>query len=118
MSPLTFTLKDDVLYKLTKVPSDNDSSNYVHNVTQLVIPNSLVNVFLFHVHDSPIAVHPGKERSLRQAQRSYFRPTMRRDITRHCLLCRSCAQHRPSVHFESPNLAYPIPHAPLGQSVS
>ncbi len=31
---------------------------------------------------------------------------------RHCLLCVSCAEHRPSLHHESPNLAYPIPHAP------
>ena len=109
MSPLSFTLKEDVLYKSENVPSDDES---LHNVSQLVIPNSLVEVILFHIHDSPLAGHPGKDRSFRQAQRAYFWPTMRKDITRHCLLCRSCAQHRPSIHFESKNLAYPIPHAP------
>ncbi len=69
-----------------------------------------MNGFLFPVYDSPLAGHPGKERSLRQAQKSYFWPTIRKDIPPHCLFCRSCAP-RPSVHFESPNLAYPIPHA-------
>ena len=108
MSPLAFTVKDDVLYKLGKSTTDDS----LHQVSQLVVPNSLIDVILYHIHDSPIAGHPGKERSFRQAQRSYFWPTMRKDITRHCLLCHSCAQHRPSVHFESPNLAYPIPHAP------
>ena len=109
MSPLAFTLTDDVLYKSANVPSHDQS---LHNVSQLVIPNSLIEVILYHVHDSPLAGHPGKDRCFRQAQRAYFWPTMRKDITRHCLLCQSCAQHRPSIHFEAKNLAYPIPHAP------
>ena len=37
---------------------------------------------------------------------------MRKDITHHCLVCTSCAEHRPARHYESPNLSYPIPHAP------
>ena len=37
---------------------------------------------------------------------------MRKDITRHCLLCAACAEHGPSLHHESPNLAYPIVYAP------
>ena len=37
---------------------------------------------------------------------------MCKDITQHCLLCTSCAEHRPARHVESPNLSYPIPHAP------
>ena len=109
MSPLAFTLKDDVLYKSANIPSDDQS---LHSVLQLVIPNSLIEVILYHVHDSPLAGHPGKDRCFKQAQRAYFWPTMRKDIIRHCLLCQSCAQHRPSIHFEAKNLAYPIPHAP------
>ena len=109
MSPLAFTLKDDVLFKSANIPSEDES---LHSVSQLVIPSSLIEVILYHVHDSPLAGHPGKDRCFRQAQKAYFWPTMRKDITRHCLLCHSCAQHRPSIHFESKNLAYPIPHAP------
>ncbi len=37
---------------------------------------------------------------------------MRKDVIRQCFLCVSCAEHRPSLHHESPNLSYPIPHAP------
>ena len=109
MSPDSFVLKDDVLYKSSNIPVEDES---LHHVSQLVIPEALIPTILYHIHDSPLAGHPGKDRSFRQAQRTYFWPTMRRDIMRHCLLCAPCAQHRPSLHHESPNLAYPIPHAP------
>ena len=109
VSPDSFELRDEVLYKSSHVTADDDS---VHHASQLVVPQALVPVILYHVHDSPFAGHPGKDRSLRQAQRSYFWPSMRKDISRHCLLCVSCAEHRPARHFESPNLPYPIPHAP------
>ncbi len=80
-----------------------------HNLSFL---NQWSMSFLLRIHNFPINGHPGKERSFRQAQSSYFWPTMRTDILRHCLLCHSCAQHRPSVHFESITLAYLISHAP------
>ena len=113
MSPDSFSLQDDVLYKSSTVQSE-DSSN---QVLQLVIPETLVPVFLYHIHDSPMAGHPGKDRSLKQAQRSYFWPSMRKDIHRHWLLCSSCAKHRPTRHHESPSLPYPIATAPW-ESVS
>ena len=109
MSPDSFVLKDDVLYKSSNIPAEDEA---LHHVSQLVIPQVLVPTILYHIHDSPIAGHPGKDRSFRQAQRTYYWPSMRRDIMRHCVLCAACAQHRPSLHHESPNLAYPIPHAP------
>ncbi len=102
-------IQDDVLYKSSHILSEDES---LHHVSQLVIPQTLVPTVLYHIHDSPLAGHPGKDRSFKQAQRSYFWPSMRKDIMRHCLLCVSCAEHRPSFHHESPNLAYPIPHAP------
>ncbi len=102
-------LRDDVLYKSANVNIEDITS---HQVSQLVIPEVFIPVTLYHIHDSPLAGHPGKDRALRQAQRLYFWPSMRKDITRHCLLCASCTEHRPSLHHESPNLAYPIPHAP------
>ena len=109
MSPDAFVLEDDILYKSSNIAAEDES---LHHVSQLVIPQVLIPTILYHIHDSPLAGHPGKERSFRQAQRTYFWPSMRKDIQRHCLLCVSCAQHRPSPHHESPNLAYPIPHAP------
>ena len=109
VTPDSFELREDILYKSSNVTSHNDS---VRHASQLVVPRALVPVILYHIHDSPLAGHPGKDRSLRQAQRSYFWPSMRKDISRHCLLCVSCAEHRPARHFESPNLPYPIPQAP------
>ena len=107
--PDSFELREEILYKSANVPSEEES---LHHVAQLVVPKALVPIVLFHIHDSPLAGHPGKDRSLRQAQRLYFWPSMRKDITDHCLACASCAAHRPTRHLESPNLAYPIPHAP------
>lgn len=109
ISPDSFVLRDDVLFKSSNIPAEDES---LRHVSQLVIPQALVSTILYHIHDSPLAGHPGKDRCFRQAQRTYFWPSMRRDIMRHCLLCALCAQHRPSLHHESPNLAYPIPHAP------
>ena len=109
MSPDSFVLQDDVLYKSSNIPSEDES---LHHVSQLVIPQALVPTILYHIHDSPLAGHPGKDRSFKQAQKAYYWPSMRKDVMQHCLLCVSCAQHRPSLHHESPNLAYPIPHAP------
>lgn len=108
-SPDSFSLQDEVLYKSS---TTNSEDTLPYHAFQLVIPAALVPTILYHIHDSPLAGHPGKDRSFRQAQRAYFWPSMRKDITRHCLLCPSCAEHRPSLHHESPNLAYPIPHAP------
>ena len=105
----SFRLKDDVLYKSSNIASEDES---LYHVSQLVIPQVLVPTILYHIHDSPLAGHPGKDRSFKQAQRTYFWPSMRKDIIRHCLLCSACATHRPSLHHESPNLSYPIPHAP------
>ncbi len=108
-SPDSFILKDNVLYKTASIKGDDSSPRQVH---QLVIPAVLIPIALFHIHDSPLAGHPGKDRAIRQARRTYFWSSMRRDIIQHCSLCTSCAKHRPSPHYESPNLAYPIPHAP------
>lgn len=47
---------------------------------KLVILISLVDIILYHIHDSPLAGHPGRDISLRQAQRSYFWQSMRKDI--------------------------------------
>ena len=108
ISPDSFVLKDDILYKASNVTEDDS----LFHVFQLVIPKDLVPTILYHIHDSPLAGHPGKDRSFKKAQRAYYWQSMRKDITTHCLLCPSCAEHRPSRHYESPSLAYPIPHAP------
>merc|ERR1712035_245553 len=46
-------------------------------VAQFVINESYVRVVLRLVHDEVIAGHPGKERTLSAARKSYYWPTMR-----------------------------------------
>ena len=76
--------------------------------TQLVVLKSLVDKVLFQIHDSNFAGHPGRDRSLSQAKRSYFWPSMRKDIFSHCASCHSCAAYRLSPSYQSPSPPYPI----------
>ncbi len=55
----------------------------LHQVNQIVIPDSLVPAVLRMVHDAVIAGHPGKERTLTEARAQYFWPTMRLDVDEH-----------------------------------
>ncbi len=43
-------------------------------VTQVVIPASLVDCTLYRIHDSPEGGHPGTERCLNQSRISYYLP--------------------------------------------
>ena len=68
-SPDSFLLRDDVLYKFSSVVPEDDS---LHHASQLVIPKALVPIILYYVHDSSFAGHLDKDKSFKQAQRSYF----------------------------------------------
>ncbi len=104
----TFFLQQDRLYKSSEVITDGSSER----LSQLVNPMSLVDVILYHIHDSPLAGHPGRDRSFRQPQRSYFWQSMRKDIFQHCSLCHKRAAHRSSPVRESPSRPYPIASSP------
>ncbi len=88
----TFFLQQNLLCKSSEVITDGSSER----LSQLVIPTSLVDVILYHIHDLPLAGHPGRDRSIKQAQRSYFWQSMRKDIFQHCSLYHKCAAHRSS----------------------
>lgn len=104
----SFFMKDEILYK-----SSEDSLNGTcERFSQLVVPESLVDVILHHVHDSDLAGHPGRDRCFAQARQKYFWSTMRKDIFRHCQNCIPCASHRPIHRHESQSLPYPIATAP------
>ncbi len=49
-------------------------------VEQLVIPEIFVPVVLKLIHDTPIAGHPGRDRTLKAACRVYYWPKMREEI--------------------------------------
>ena len=104
----SFFLQNGLLYKTSHVSSDDSSER----LSQLVIPQSLIEVILFHVHDSPHAAHPGRDRCLAQAKKQFFWPSMRKDITQHCATCSQCASHRPVPSTHSSALPYHIASAP------
>ena len=66
-------------------------------MTQFVITESYVPRILELIHDTVLAGHPGKERTLTAARKSYFWPTMRKDIDAHVAKCLECAQHTGTV---------------------
>ena len=80
-----------------------------HPVTQMVIPEEFVPIILQLVHDSPVAGHPGKDRTLAATRVNYYWPTMRVDIDRHVEMCRPCAQNKGVVPKPAPILEYPPP---------
>ena len=81
-------------------------------VAQFVITESYVPVVLRLVHDEVIAGHPGKERTLSAARKSYYWPTMRVDIDAYVAGCVKCAQHKGTVSKPAPILEYPPPERP------
>ncbi len=81
-------------------------------VTQLVIPESHVPVVLSLLHDTALAGHKGKERTLSAARMSYYCPTMRVDIDEYIDKCVQCTQHKGSVPKPAPILEYPPPERP------
>ncbi len=78
-----FSLQDDVLCRTVTISGDV--------VTQLVIPAASVNVVLQLLHDTPLAGHPGRDRTLTTARSKYYWSTMRLDIEKHISRCLSCA---------------------------
>ncbi len=72
-------------------------------VTEVVIPSSLVGTLLKLLHDIPQAVHPGAK---------YCWPTMRLDIEKHIAQCLSCAETKGTTQTV-PILEYPLPAGPF-----
>ena len=79
---------------------------------QTVIPEKHVPTILNIMHDTAIAGHQGKERTLMATRRLYFWPTMRVDIDSHIDQCLKCAQNKGSMPKPAPILTYPPPTGP------
>ncbi len=81
-------------------------------VTQIVIPSSLVGTVLKLLHDTPEAGHPGRDRTLSMAHVKYYWPTMCLDIEKHNAQCFSCAETKCTTQT-APFLEYPLPTGPF-----
>ena len=80
--------------------------------TQLVIPQALVPSTLRLIHDSPVAGHPGRDRTLTMARAKYYWPGMRKDVESHVAHCVSCARTKGHT-TTAPLLNYPLPNCPF-----
>ena len=81
-------------------------------VTQVVIPTSLVPEVLRLVHDSPQSGHPGKDRTVKATRLKYFWPKMALEIAQHVDACPSCQSNKGNTLSPQTVLHYPVPHAP------
>ena len=78
-------------------------------MTQFVITDSYVPRVLELIHDTVLAGHPGKKRTLSAARKSYFWSPMRKDIDAYVAKCLKCAQHTGTLPKPAPILEYPPP---------
>ncbi len=95
-----FTLKDDVLCRLGTAANTQ--------VTQVVIPSSLIETVLKLLHDTPSAGHPGRDKTLSMARAKYYWPTMRLEIEWYIARCLSCAETKGTT-LTVLILEYPLP---------
>ncbi len=100
----SFTLGEGVLYRTGTVGNTT--------VTQLVIPNSLVETTLELLHDAPSAGHPGRDKTLSMARAKYYWPILRLDIEKHIVQCLFCAETKRTTKT-APILEYPLPGRPF-----
>ncbi len=77
-----------------------------------MVPLSYVPAVLNLVHDTVVADHPERERTLAAARAIYFSPTMCADIDAYVDRCVKYAQHKGTVHRAAPILEYPPPDRP------
>ncbi len=81
-------------------------------VAQFVVTECFIPAVLNLVHDTVVAGHPGRERTLAAARAVYFWPTMRVDTYAYVDRCAKCAQHISTMPRPPPILGYPPPDRP------
>ena len=64
-------------------------------------------------HDTPVAGHPGRERTFELLTRKYFWPSMRKDVERFVANCHTCRRTKPRRHASHGTLLpLPVPDRP------
>ncbi len=77
-----------------------------------MVSEKFIPAALNFVHDTVVAGHPGRERTLAAARAVYFWPTMRVDTDTYVERCVKCVQHKGTVSRPAPILEYPPPDRP------
>ena len=116
-----FTMVPKIIFPIKNFEIMHDSlfrmlpkqKGHIRSTQQLVIPDSMIQKVLHEIHSSPHSGHPGKDKTLAQAKRSFFWPTMRKDINNFIDTCMSCAVYKGHTIKPSPLGSYPIPDKPF-----
>ncbi len=82
------------------------------SVAQFVEPECYVPAVLNFVHDTVVACHPGRERTLASVRAVCFWPTVRGDTDAYVDRCVKCSQHKGTVPRPAPILEYHPPDRP------
>src|SRR3569833_630917 len=96
-----FELYNGILYRETPI----GSGEY-----KLYIPDckTLRARLLYLAHDSPLAGHCGKDKTVQLMMRHYFWPGMRTDVEQYVASCPSCQRNKPE-HTKTKGLYQPLP---------
>ena len=87
---------NDIWYRLTQ------DKNAV-----IILPPSLHNVVVSHLHDVPTAAHFGIDKTVQKVTQRYFWPKLSKIVTRYLALCSDCARKKtPKKPLRAP--LYPI----------
>ncbi len=104
-----FSLNDGILILTTYLESKHEPHR---EVSQVLIPESLLSTIIEALHPAPHAGHPGKDIRLHQARLEYYWPTMRKDIHSYIDKCHTCAVNKGSLEKPVKILSYPTPLEP------
>ncbi len=104
-----FDIRDETLVRTTYLVAKYEPER---EVTQIVVPKTLVSTIIGSFHSAPQAGHPRKDRCLHQARLEHYWPTMHKDINTYTDVYHTCAINKGSVSKTVPILSYPSPIEP------
>lgn len=79
---------------------------------QTAVPDKFLQQTLRQSHDTPIAVHPGHDKTLFAIRKKYNWPTLCKDIEIYIAQCFVYSQHKSMTKGLVPMLQCPLPDAP------
>jgi hypothetical protein len=114
--------QDPIYLKALKNPTPNAyvvRNGLLHyKDDRLYIPSNLPlrTRLLQECHDTPLAGHLGKEKTIELVKRRFYWPGMDADITRYVISCDACQRNKPSQQAKmGPLMSLPIPLRPWQQ---
>lgn len=78
-----------------KIIPESAFKSLCRRLYRLVVPASLVDSVLYWIHGSGVAGHPGRNRTMSRAHRTFYWKGMRRDVTKWVTSCLPCQQRKP-----------------------